>query len=90
MTHRSPHASPAGDAAAAFGLAALVCLVIPVVGDLIALAPALLSIALGLIGMHHHEKGRATRVGTAVAGVLLGALCLLAVAVLFAASQMPA
>lgn len=88
MAETSPRRARAGDASAVFGVAAIVCLAIPMIGDLLALVPTVAAIVLGTVGMIGHEKGRATRVGTAIVGILLGTLALLGIVILLAASLM--
>lgn len=68
-----------GDYALTFGLAAVACAAIPVIGDVIAAPVAVLAIVLGLIGIWRWDEGLAPKVLPAAAGASLGALSLFAV-----------
>lgn len=77
----------AGDYALTFGLAAVACALIPVIGDLIAAPVAVLAVVLGLVGIGHHDAGRAHRVLPAAVGAALGAVALFVVLVMFLATS---
>ncbi|WP_193106272.1 hypothetical protein [Brachybacterium sp. FME24] len=77
----------AGDYALTFGLAAVACALIPVIGDLIAAPVAVLAVVLGLIGISHHDSGRTHRVLPAAVGAALGAVALFVVLVMFLATS---
>ena len=77
-----------GDHSLALGLAAVVCVAIPVVGDFIAVPAAVLAIVCGLIGIGHYDAGRTSRVTSAAAGAALGALALVVTALVLVATHL--
>lgn len=86
MTHPVPRS---GGYALAFGLLAVLCALVPVIGDVVAVPVAVLAIACGVVGVGHYDAGRAPRMITSVLGSLLGAIALLLVAVSFLATAPP-
>lgn len=74
-THRS------GGYALAFGLLAIACALIPVIGDLVAVPIAVVAVVCGVVGVGHYDAGRAPRMLPALAGAILGAVALLLVVV---------
>lgn len=85
------HAQRDGVAIAAFllGLLAVVCALVPVIGEVIALVPSVAAIGLGILGVRRHEQGHAAKAGLAVAGALCGGLSLAIIGLIFATSHMP-
>ncbi|WP_083713596.1 hypothetical protein [Brachybacterium sp. P6-10-X1] len=73
---REPKRYSAGDWSLTFGLAAVGCLVIPAVGDMISAPVAVTAVVLGLIGIGRHDTGAAPKVLPAAIGTALGALAL--------------
>jgi len=69
----------AGDYSLTFGLAAVVCVAIPGIGDIIATPVSLAAITLGLVGIWRWDTGLAPTVLPAAVGSSLGALSLFAV-----------
>lgn len=69
----------AGDYALIFGLIAVTCVLIPVIGDALSAPVAVLAVSFGLIGIWRWDEGRAQRVLPAAVGVALGAISLFAV-----------
>ena len=80
-THRS------GGYALLFGLLALACALIPVIGDLAAVPIAVIAVICGVAGVGHYDAGRAPRMLPALAGAILGAIALLIVLVSFIATS---
>lgn len=85
------HAQRDGVGIAAFllGLLAVVCALVPVIGEVIALVPSVAAIGLGILGVRRHEQGHAAKAGLAVAGALCGGLALAIIGLIFAMSHMP-
>lgn len=71
----------AGGYASAFGVLAVLCALIPVIGDLVAVPAAVLAIVYGILGVGHYDAGRAPRMLPAMVGALLGAVALLIIGV---------
>jgi hypothetical protein len=65
-----------GEYSLTFGLAAVACALIPVIGDLIAAPVAVIALVLGFIGIGRHDAGVAPKVLPAAIGAALGALSL--------------
>ena len=59
-----------------FGLAAAICLLIPVIGEGLAVLPALTALVLGFLTVRRHETDRTVRVWPAMIGAVLGAVAL--------------
>ena len=70
-----------------FGLLALACALIPVIGDLAAVPIAVIAVICGVAGVGHYDAGRAPRMLPALAGAILGAIALLIVLVSFIATS---
>lgn len=66
----------AGDYALTFGLAAVACVLIPVIGDVVAAPVAVLAVVFGGIGISRYDAGLAPKVLPAAVGTGLGALSL--------------
>lgn len=77
-----------GDWALALGIAAVVCVVLPVVGDWISTTAGVVALVVGILGVRRYENGVEGRLWPAVAGVSLGALALLVVAIGWAAAHL--
>ncbi|HEX7353065.1 hypothetical protein [Brachybacterium sp.] len=77
----------AGGYALVLGVLAVLCALIPVIGDLVAVPLALFAVVLGVIGVGHYDSGRAPRMLPSVLGALLGAIALLLVVVAVLASS---
>ncbi|MDN5688094.1 MAG: hypothetical protein L0G94_15660 [Brachybacterium sp.] len=75
----------AGDWSLTCGLAAVGCLLIPAIGDIISAPVAVAAVVLGLIGIGHHDTGLAPKMLPAAVGTTLGALALFFVVVMFIA-----
>jgi hypothetical protein len=71
------------------GIAAVVALCVPVIGDFLAIPAAAAAMVLGFIGMRRHETGRAAGSGSAIAGLLLGAVAVTGTVAIFAATRSP-
>lgn len=71
----------AGRYALTFGLLALACALIPVIGDLVAVPTAVIAVVCGVVGVGHYDAGRAPRMLSALTGAILGAVALLIVLV---------
>ena len=65
-----------GDLSLALGLIALLCALIPVIGDVLAVPPGLAAVVLGYLGVSRHDRGLAHRAAAAAAGALLGGIAL--------------
>lgn len=85
---RGRHSS--GEYALTFGVAAIVCALIPGIGDLISVPTAILAVVCGIVGIGHYDAGRTRSVLPAAVGTALGALALFFVAVVFIATRGPA
>lgn len=72
---RRPHR--AGGYALILGLLAVLCALIPVIGDLVAAPAAVLAVVCGIVGVGHYDAGRAPRMLPSVVGATLGAIALL-------------
>lgn len=70
-----------GDLSLALGLIALLCALIPIIGDVLAMPPGLAAVVLGYAGVSRHDRGLEHRALPAYAGAALGAIALLLVAV---------
>lgn len=79
----------AGEYALTFGLAAVVCALIPVIGDVISAPTAAAAIVFGFIGITHYDAGRTPSIVPAAVGTALGALALFIVALMFIATRSP-
>lgn len=77
----------AGGYALGFGVLAVLCALIPVIGDIVAVPVAVLAIIVGAIGVGHYDAGRTPRLLPSAAGALLGAIALLLTAVSFVATM---
>ncbi len=80
---RPPHhgrRSP-GDLSFGLGLIALLCALLPVIGDVLALPTGLAAAILGYLGVSRHDRGLEHRVATSYLGAGLGAIALLIVVV---------
>ncbi|WP_111467156.1 hypothetical protein [Microbacterium suaedae] len=88
MRDHSRH-SGVGIAALVLGVVAVLTACVPLLGEILALLPALGAIAFGIVGVRHHETGRAAGAGMAVVGAVLGGFSLAIVGLLFALSIMP-
>lgn len=75
----------AGDWSLTFGLAAVGCLLIPAIGDIVSAPVAVAAVVLGLIGIGRHDTGAAPKVLPAAVGTALGALALFFVVVMLIA-----
>ncbi|NHI16299.1 hypothetical protein [Microbacterium excoecariae] len=69
----SRRANGPGLASLALGFVAVLFAVVPVIGELVALAPAVAAVVLGIAGVRRHEQGRASGAWSAVGGAILGA-----------------
>lgn len=87
---RDPARRSAGDVALAFGLAAVLCALIPGIGDVISAPTAAAAVICGFIGVGHYDAGRTPSVLSAAVGTALGALALFFIAVTFIATHAPA
>ena len=76
-----------GGYALLFGLLALACALIPVIGDLAAVPIAVIAVICGVAGVGHYDAGRAPRMLPALTGAILGAIALLIVLVSFIATS---
>lgn len=63
-----------GDLSLALGVAACVCALVPVIGEVVTVPLAVLAVTLGIVGVRRYESGRTPRVGAAAAGAALGAV----------------
>jgi hypothetical protein len=84
----TPTPSPrngAGNVALALGVAAIMFIFVPIVGEFIAIPAAIGAVVTGFIGFDRVDQGRATNRRDAVVGGTLGALALLIMLVMFAA-----
>jgi hypothetical protein len=70
-----------GDLSLAFGLIALLCALIPVIGDVLAVPPGLAAVVLGYLGVSRHDRGLEHRALPAYVGAGLGGIALFIVAV---------
>jgi len=82
-----PRGHRAGGYALTSGVLAVLCALVPVIGDLVAVPLALFAVVLGVIGVGHYDSGRAPRMLPSVLGALLGAIALLLVVVALLASS---
>ncbi|WP_114853854.1 hypothetical protein [Brachybacterium sp. YJGR34] len=78
---RSRH-STLGEYSLALGLGAIVCSLIPVIGDAIAAPLAIAAVVLGVVGIHRYDAGRSSRVLLAALGTALGAIALFLIALM--------
>ncbi|WP_109471923.1 hypothetical protein [Ornithinimicrobium cavernae] len=76
----------AGDAALTAGVLAVLCAVVPIIGDYLALPVAALAVVLGSIGFVRADRGTATNPWKALTGGLLGVLAVFIVLIAQAAS----
>lgn len=79
----------AGGRAFILGVVAVVCVLVPVVGDFISSPLAVLALVFGCIGISHYNAGRASRIVPAAVGVVLGVLALFVAVFMFFAMQSP-
>ena len=70
-----------GDLSLTLGLIALLCALIPVIGDVLAVPPGIAAVVLGYLGVSRHDRGLEHRAVPAYAGAGLGAIALFIVAV---------
>lgn len=71
-----------------FGLAAVICMLIPVIGDGLAVLPALAALVLGFLAVRRHETDRTVRVWPAMIGAVLGAITLFVVVAMFLMTEL--
>lgn len=76
-----------GENAAALGLVALVLVVMPGIGELLAAPAGVMAIVLGLLGIRQYELRRAPRVWAAITGLVLGVLALLGIIFVLVATR---
>ena len=76
----------AGGYALSLGILAVLCALIPVIGDYFAVPIAVLAIVLGVIGVGHYDAGRAPRLLPSATGATLGAIALLLTTMSFLAT----
>ena len=79
-----------GEFALALGIVAVVFLCVPVIGEFVAVPAAAAAMVLGFIGMRRFDTGRSHESRAAIAGLILGAVAATGLAILLAASSMPA
>ncbi|WP_221586070.1 hypothetical protein [Microbacterium sp. G2-8] len=72
-----------GRYALALGIVAVLCLVVPMIGDVLAALPALAAVILGIIALHRYEARRDARVWPAIIGAALGAIVLFVIVTMF-------
>lgn len=70
-----------GDLSFGLGLVALVCALLPVIGDVLAIPTGAAAAVLGYLGVSRHDRGLEHRVATSYLGAALGAIALLIVVV---------
>ena len=70
-----------GDLSLTLGLIALLCALIPVIGDVLAVPPGIAAVVLGYLGVSRHDRGLEHRALPAYTGAGLGTLALFIVAV---------
>ena len=70
------------------GGVAMVCLVIPMVGDGLASLLAIAALVLGFVAVRRHENDRTLRVWPAVVGAMLGAVALFIVVSMFLMAEL--
>lgn len=70
-----------GDLSLGFGIIALLCALVPVVGDVLAVPPGLAALVLGYLGVSRHDRGLEHRVLPAAFGAGLGVIALFIVVV---------
>ena len=81
---------PTGERALAAGIAAVVISFVPLIGDFIAIALAVLAIVLGLVAIRRYQAGHSARLVEVVAaagGTLLGAATSFIIAIVLAAAH---
>lgn len=76
----------AGDAALTAGVVAVLCAIVPIIGDYLSLPLALAAIVLGGVGFARADRGTATNPWKAMTGGLLGIAAVFVVFVSYAAS----
>lgn len=72
-----------------FGIVAILCAFVPVVGDFVAAPTGVIAIVLGLIGIREHDSGRTSKIIRAAAGTILGAVALFTVVLMFIVARPP-
>lgn len=85
-----PRSTSAGDYALTFGIAALVCAFIPIIGDFLAVPTGALALVFGSVGIWRHDSGHAPRVAAAAIGTILGAIALFVVSLMLIVTHLPA
>lgn len=70
-----------GGYALVFGLLSVICALVPVIGDLVAVPTAVIAVVCGFVGVSQYDAGRAPRMLPALVGAILGAVALLIVLV---------
>jgi len=71
-----------------FGIVAVICALIPMIGDGLATLPAIAALVLGFVTVRRHETDRTTRVWPAIIGAVLGAITLFVVVSMFLMSEL--
>lgn len=71
-----------------FGLASVICMLIPMIGDGLATLPSLAAVVLGFMAVRRHELDRTVRVWPAIIGAVLGAITLFVVATRFVMAEL--
>lgn len=70
------------------GIVAVLCALIPMIGDGLATLPALAALVLGFITVRRHETDHTVRVWPAIIGAVLGAITLFVVVSMFLMSEL--
>lgn len=78
--------NPVGDYALGLGSVALVCLVVPVIGEPAAALAGLGAVVLGFVALRRHEDGLASGTAPALVGAVLGMVAVVGVGVILAGS----
>ena len=81
-----PRRDVLGDWALTLGVVAVLVVFVPVIGDVLALPAAVLALALGAVGVVREHRGGPLNTGRTLAGGLLGAVALLLVVAMLAAT----
>lgn len=86
---KAPGSGPyrSGGYALSFGVLAVLCALLPVIGDLIAVPLAVLAIVCGVVGVNHYDADRTPRMLPSLVGAVLGAVALLLLVVSFIAAS---
>lgn len=77
------HRGGPGEVSLSMGIIALICSVIPIVGDFLAVPTGLLALVLGVVGVRRSERGVASNFGESLIGATLGTLALFVVLLMF-------